>query len=292
MASIRLSGFAGPALDGPTLLDGAMATSLLARGLPEGTPPEEWVFSRPEEIEAIHAAHAEAGARVLLTCTFSCAAPRFAGRIEPARLAALCDRAVRLARKESGPLVAGALGPTGLSPPLGAGADASKLARHYAPPFEALAEAGADLLWLETQHDLGEALAALGAARATGLGTVVTFTFVERDGAFRTPGGGDPLSWLTAAEAAGASAVGVNCVFPGRALCALARVAVPRLGVPFVAKPSPGLPGAVLSAEAFAQALLPALEAGVRVAGGCCGAGPEHLRALGAALAQASSARG
>jgi 5-methyltetrahydrofolate--homocysteine methyltransferase len=113
----------------------------------------------------------------------------------------------------------------------------------------------------------------------------VTFTFADAAGRFRAPDGTAAEDCLSAIASEGAIAAGVNCVFPGAALDALAAAACPRLGVPFAAKPSPGLPGAVLSPEAFARALAPALDAGVRLAGGCCGAAGEHLRALGAAMA-------
>jgi 5-methyltetrahydrofolate--homocysteine methyltransferase len=268
-------------LDGPVLLDGAMGTALLARGLPAGALPEEWILSRPEEIAAVHAGHAAAGARILLTCTFSCAAPRLEARVDPARLEALCGWAERLARGAAGgALVAGALGPTGLAPPLGPGASPDELAARYERPLLALADAGVDLLWLESQHDLAEALAALEAARRTALPAVVTFTLREADGALVTADGSPPVAWLAAAEAAGAAAAGVNCVSPGPALDALAAAARARLGIPFVAKPSPGLPGRVRSPEAFAAALAPAIRAGLRIVGGCCGATAAHVAAL------------
>jgi len=271
--------------DGPALLDGAMGTALLARGLPPGALPEEWILARPHEIAAVHAEHSAAGARILLTCTFSCAAPRLDLRVDPARIEALCASAEQLARSASrGGLVAGAVGPTGLAPPLGPGAPPSTLEARYARPFAALAAAGVELLWIESQHDLGEARAALRAARRIGLPAVVTFTLEEREGELRPSGTASAIEWLRAVEADGAVAAGVNCVFPGPALDALARDACARLRVPFVAKPSAGLPGAVRSPRAFADALRPALAAGVRLAGGCCGAGGDHLRALDAAM--------
>jgi 5-methyltetrahydrofolate--homocysteine methyltransferase len=76
----------------------------------------------------------------------------------------------------------------------------------------------------------------------------------------------------------------VNCVFPGPGLDALAAEACAVLRVPFVAKPSAGLPGRVLSPGAFAAALRPAIAAGARVVGGCCGATGAHLSALRTAL--------
>src|SRR5207237_10864391 len=64
-------------------------------------------------------------------------------------------------------LVAGSMGPTGqLLEPLGemTPATASSV---YAEQARALAEAGADLLVIETQFDLGEATNAIKGARAT-----------------------------------------------------------------------------------------------------------------------------
>jgi 5-methyltetrahydrofolate--homocysteine methyltransferase len=268
-------------LDRPTLLDGAMGTALLGRGLPSGALPEEWLLARPAEIAAVHAEHAAAGAEVLLTCTFNCAAPRLEARLDASRVEELCARAVEAARgaRRPGLLVAGAVGPTGLHAPGAAKREA--LVARYRRPLVALAAAGVDLLWIESQWDLREALAALEAARGIGLPTVVTFGLPEDPGGkFRAPDGAPAEASLRAAEAGGALGVGVNCVAAGPALAALAGWAVANLGVPFVAKPSPGLPGAVLAPEAFAAALAPAVDAGARIVGGCCGATGEHLRAV------------
>jgi 5-methyltetrahydrofolate--homocysteine methyltransferase len=264
----------------PTLLDAAMGTALLARGLPPGAPPEAWLLARPEEIARVHAAHAAAGARVLLTCTFGCTSPRVEAALGDGAVPALCAAAAQIARGAApGAAIAGAVGPTGLVTP-GERAAAPELAARYAVPLRALADAGVDLLWIESQWDLGEAREALAVARATGLPAVVTFTFAEAAGRFRAPRGPAAEACLTAVAADGALAAGVNCVFPGAALASLAGWAAARLAVPFVAKPSPGLPGAVAAPGAFAEALRPAFAAGLRIAGGCCGATADHLRAL------------
>jgi 5-methyltetrahydrofolate--homocysteine methyltransferase len=263
-----------------------MGTALLARGLPADAPPEAWLRARPDEIARVHAAHAAAGARVLLTCTFGCASPRVEAALGADAIPSLCAAAASLARgagaRGSAPArawIAGAVGPSGLVAP-GEAAPRAALEARYAVPLRALADAGVDLLWLESQWDAGEARAALAAARATGLPAVVTFTFAESAGRYLTPGGRSAEECLAAVAADGALAAGVNCVFPGRALTALAAWATARLAVPFVAKPSPGLPGSVSTPEAFAEALRPAFAAGLRIAGGCCGATADHLRAL------------
>jgi 5-methyltetrahydrofolate--homocysteine methyltransferase len=275
----------------PTLLDGAMGTALLSRGLPDGTFPEEWVLARPSDVAAVHAAHAAAGARVLLTCTFNAAAPRLEARLEPDRVAAACARAVSLARAAAsasgrGVHVAGDLGPTGLAGP-GLSPAPAELRDRYHRTAQALVAAAVDLLWIESQWDLAEARAALAAARATGFPAAVTFTFRDEAGRLAAPDGTPAEDCLAAVASDGAVLAGVNCVAPGEPLARLAAWARDALPVPFAAKPSPGLPGAVLAPAAFAAALGPALQAGLRVVGACCGGTAEHLRALGSALATA-----
>lgn len=275
-------------LDHPTLLDGAMGTALVARGLAAGALPEEWVLERPDEVAAVHGAHAAAGAELVLTCTFNAAGPRLDARVPAGRLEEVCEAAVRLARRGApGARVAGAVGPTALYGPGRAAPDPAAVTGRYARAARALAAAGADLLWLESQWDLVEARLALAAAREAGVPVVVTFALRDDGTRLAAPDGTPAEALLEAIAADGAAAVGVNCVPAGLALTALAGWASGRLGltgVPLVAKPSPGLPGEVLSPEAFAEALRPALGAGLSVVGGCCGAGPEHLRALRALL--------
>lgn len=296
MASIRFLGVSGAA-PSPLLLDGAMGTALQADGLPPGAPPERWLRSRPDAIRQVHHGHAAAGARVLLTCTFNAASPRLAGQappLEPAGLlcgaaAALAFDAAREATAADGlpRWVAGALGPLAVALPGGAAPPDPALEAPFTAPVEALAGAGVDLLWLEGQYDGREAAAALRAARRAGLPVVVTFTLAEAEGRLRAADGSAAEPLLRAAVEAGAAAVGVNCVFAGPALTALAAWATGALGVPLVLKPSPGLPGAVLPPAGFAAALAPAVRAalaGPALVGGCCGAGAGHIGALAAML--------
>lgn len=275
-----------PALPpGRRLLDGAMGTALLSRGLAAGTPPETWLREQPAEIAAVHRAHAAAGARLLLTCTFNAASPRLEGRLGPGGVAEACAVAAALARAEArGGLVAGAVGPLALARPGGAAPDAADLSAPFRDPLRALAEAGVDLLWLESQYDGREARAALAAALPLGLPVVVTFTLVERGGRLVAADGADAAPLLLAAAGAGAAAVGVNCVPAGPALEALSAWARGALPGPFVVKPSPGLPGSVTPPTAFAAAVAPSVRAGAAWVGGCCGAGAGHVDALAAVL--------
>ncbi|HYS80153.1 MAG TPA: homocysteine S-methyltransferase family protein [Anaeromyxobacteraceae bacterium] len=261
------------------LLDGGMGTALLASGLPVEASPERWLLERPEAIAAVHAAHARAGAEVVLTCTFNLAAPRLRASGVTSAVEALAARAVALARSAApSARVAGALGPTGLA----GQAPPAELRERYAEAFRALAAAGVDLLWAESLCDLAEARAALAAAHATGLPAVVTFTFRDGPPGLRTASGEAGEECLRAVASAGAAAVGVNCALPESAQAHAALVArcAGALGVPIVAKPSAGLPGAVIPPGAFADRAVELRGAGASWLGGCCGATAEHLAAV------------
>jgi 5-methyltetrahydrofolate--homocysteine methyltransferase len=263
-----------------------MGTALFAAGLPPGGLPEEWLLSRPGEVARVHAAHAAAGARLLLTCTFNLAGPRLEAAGLGGQVRALAAAAVRAAREAApGARVAGAVGPTALVAPGELhGPGAAELSGWYEGPFRALAAAGADLLWTESHWDLCEARAALAAARATGLPAVVTLTPSAAGGWMALPSGPDLEECLRALAADGAAAVGVNCLLPGAPLAALVESLAGHLAVPLVVKPSAGLPGSLLEPAAFAAWVAGAARAGASWVGGCCGSGAPHLAALAAAL--------
>src|SRR5262245_6915675 len=55
----------------PLLWDGGMGTALISRGLElDREPPEAWLLTRPDEVRAVHAEFAAAGADVLQTNSF------------------------------------------------------------------------------------------------------------------------------------------------------------------------------------------------------------------------------
>jgi 5-methyltetrahydrofolate--homocysteine methyltransferase len=269
------------------LLDGAMGTALRDAGLPAGILPEAWLLERPQAVARVHADHAAAGARILLTCTFNLAGPRLAAHGLGEKVEELAAAAVRLARRAApGARVAGAVGPTALVAPGHRNRPgAAELQAWYHRPFRALAAAGADLLWSESHWDLDEARVALSAARAAGLPAVATFAPAAASGRdLALPGGPGVAEALAALVADGAAAVGVNCLTPGAPLEPFARRVAPGLGAPLVLKPSPGLPGRTLSPADFAAWLAPAARAAGAWAGGCCGATAAHLAALAEAL--------
>jgi methionine synthase I (cobalamin-dependent) len=142
----------------------------------------------------------------------------------------------------------------------------------------ALAEAGAHALLLETFTNPLDAALATGMAAATGRPVVACLT------------PGDTFHALEAAmtlAAAGAAGIGLNCVTP-EAMLPACRALRNATNLPLWMKPSAGLPRRVgerlvydMTPEEFADGCMELLRAGADFIGGCCGAGPAHIAALG-----------
>ena len=129
---------------GRLLLDAAMGTALLARGLTGRAPA--WNLSHPNEVQEIHAAHVAAGAEVVLTNTFVGASAEEAAA------------AVLLARASGARFVGGSLW-----------AGAPNLETQVAQL------AKTDSIWLEAAISVQQALAAVRTAfHATSLPIVIT----------------------------------------------------------------------------------------------------------------------
>jgi 5-methyltetrahydrofolate--homocysteine methyltransferase len=278
---------------GVLLLDGGMGSLLMARGLEAGRAPEWWVVEHPDRVEGVHRAYVEAGSDIIETDTFGASPPKLRAAGLAGRCREVNARAVEIARRAcaGGTLVAGDIGPSGLLlPPVGSAA-AAEMREAFAEQASALAEAGADLLSIETMFDLREALAALEAAAATGLPVLASMTLESRKRGFFTIMGDSIAGSLAALADAGAAAAGFNCTVTPRVMLAMVEEAGRTASVPIVAQPNAGAPratadGAVYdeSPEEFAQALAAMAAAGARLLGGCCGTTPEFIAGARRAL--------
>jgi S-methylmethionine-dependent homocysteine/selenocysteine methylase len=280
---------------GPVLLiDGATGTELERRGAPTRLPlwSARALVAAPELVERIHRDYAEAGAEVLTADTFRTQERALARDGLGPRAAELTRLAVALARRAAAaaPQVAWV---AGSMPPLedcyrpDLVPDAASLAREHALHARNLADAGVDLLLLETMNTAREAVAAVRAAGATGLPVWVSFVC---DGGARLLSG-EPLAEALAAVAPFAPAlVGVNCAPPDAVAAALPSLA--RSGLPFGVYANLGAPDDAggfarsrdCAPEQFAAHALGWVAAGASAVGGCCGTRPEHVRAIARAL--------
>ena len=287
------------AADGPVLLDGGMGTLLQDLGLADGGSGELWNVERPDAVRGAHRAYADAGARVLTTNTFGGTRPRLDMHGLGDRVHELNQAGARLARdvaEEHGALVAGGLGPTGeLMTPLGT-MDAAQATAFFAEQLRGLRDGGIDLVLVETISDLGEAEAALAAVAQVvpELPVLVTLSF---DTNLRSMMGVRPGDAVAALAAAGATGVGANCGRGPEEMAVIAEqlVAARPEGLLLVAQSNAGLPQVVgdrfeydASPEDMAAHAVALRESGIDLIGACCGSTPGHLAAMRRALSPAA----
>lgn len=263
------------------ILDGAMGTVLQQRGLPPGGQPELLNLTDPDLIRSIHRAYFDAGSQIVYANTFGANGLKLAGSGHTVQ--EIVAAGVRLAKAEAGPgqLAALDIGPLGtLLEPMGS-LSFERAYELFAEMAAAGEMAGAGLAVIETMTDLYEAKAALLAVKeTTGLPVMVTMSFDEGG---RTFTGCTVSSMARTLEGLGASAIGLNCSLGPDRLAPLLKELCENTRLPVIAKPNAGLPDPVdghydMGPEEFARALLPCLEAGVTIFGGCCGTTPAYIR--------------
>lgn len=283
---------------GIILADGAMGTMLHARGVSIETCFDELNLTDPDMVLGIHRAYLEAGADLIETNTFG--ANRFK-LAEHGLEADTCDinaAGVRLALQavtESGRdvYVAGSMGPLGVRiSPFGRVLPEQAYAA-FSEQIEALCEAGAELLILETFSDLAELRAAAKAARDyCDMPIIAQVTFTRDD---RTLLGDTPQQVARALSELDVDVIGVNCSSGPSQIMRIVRQMQAALpadhNLTFSAMPNAGWPeyigGRVMYASGpdyFAEYAVALRDHGVSVVGGCCGTTPAHIAAMRAAL--------
>ncbi len=298
-------------LPGPIVLDGGLATELEARGhdLRDRLWSARLLMTDPGAIEDVHLAYFRAGARVAITASYQATVPGFAaaGLDRAAALEAI-RRSVRLARAardradaedprtDDARLVAGSVGPYATVL-----ADGSEYRGDYdpgpavlrdvhGPRIDALLDAGADLLALETIPTVREAEVLVRLVEERGARAWLSYQC--RDG--QSTAAGEPIADAVAvADAAQIVAVGVNCTAP-RHVPALLAAAAAVTSRPLIAYPNGGDtwdPVARRWLESAPGEGFDAVEVagwttlGATWLGGCCGTGPADIGALSQALA-------
>lgn len=278
------------------LADGATGTNYFAMGLEAGDAPELWNVSAPDKVRALHRGFADAGADIILTNSFGGTRYRLKLHDAQARVGELNSAAVRLAREVADAagrrvLVAGSMGPTGeIFAPVGSLSHDDGVAA-FAEQAAALAEGGADLLWIETISSAEELRAAVEGAAGTGLPLVTTMSF---DTAGRTMMGITPGDFgaLAASLASQPEAIGANCgVGAAELVCTVHAISQARPDAIIVAKGNCGVPEFVDghihysgTPELMADYARLVRDAGATIIGGCCGTTAAHLAAMRAAL--------
>jgi 5-methyltetrahydrofolate--homocysteine methyltransferase len=291
----------------PLLGDGAMGTQLMFAGLEQGGCGEAWNLTHPEKVLAIQRRYAEAGSDCILTNTFGGSRIMLNRHGCRDRVIEVNQAAVRIVREAFGDregYVIGDIGPFGgLMEPYGDFTE-TQVREAFNEQAQALVDAGADAIIIETQTGLEELGIAIQAAKQAGAPCVIgSMAYdVTLDGStFRTMMGIDPEQAAEFMEEQGADIVALNC---GTGMDMLrARDAVIRYrkvtSLPVMAQPNAGLPKLIEmkvvydeTPEDMVTGVLPLLEAGANIVGACCGSTPDHIRAFRAAIDQHLSQSG
>jgi homocysteine S-methyltransferase len=291
-------------LSSQTLLaDGAMGTMLHARGVGFDQCFDELNLTDPATVAEVHREYIEAGAQMILTNTFGANRYKLARHGLEDKIAAINTAGVELARRAVAAsfkdvFIAGDVGPLGVRiAPFGR-VHVEEARAAFAEQSHALAEAGADVIVIETMSDLYEIQEAIRAAKeTTNLPIIASVTFTRDD---RTILGDDPAKVARTLKESGADVIGVNCSGgPAQLLRLLKqmRQALP-VGMDgvrpyFWVKPNAGWPEQVggrimypAAPEYFGDYALAFCRSGANIVGGCCGTTPGHIAAMRKALDQ------
>ncbi len=282
------------------LADGAMGTNLFEVGLQTGDAPELWNVDQPEKIATLCRQFIDAGSDIVLSNTFGGNRYRLklhnaADRVRELNAAAVDIVKEQIADIDRPIVIGGSIGPTGeILQPTGTLSMEDAVAA-FTEQAEALKEAGADVLWLETFSAVEEVQAALLAAAAVNMPSVYTMS-IDTNG--RTMMGVTPKELIHIADdmANTPRGCGTNCgVGASEVIAAIINMSNAlndsNSNSVLVAKANCGIPeyvdGKIVyngTPELMAKYATMAVDVGARIIGGCCGTTPNHVKAMREAL--------
>ena len=245
-----------------------------------------------EKVMAIHRAYADAGADVIQTNTYQANREALAIHGLADQVEEINRMGVQLAR-EAAPETCYVAGSVGQIPfhDLDTPVPSTKTIRRlFKEQIDALVDAGADLLVLETFVSPKQAEIATKQALSYGVPVIVEISGVSGG----TVGAGlDVRVFAQELEQLGAHAVGINCRGPHDLVEAMELLA-PVIKVPIAVQPNAGNPrveqGEVtvsytVEAEVFSDYVGKLVELGANMIGGCCGTTPAYTAKIRQAIA-------
>lgn len=280
--------------EGLLFLDGAMGTQLMARAATSEKGNEYLNIKSPQVILDVHSDYFNAGSDAVLANSFGANEISLARHGLADEVERLNAAAVKIARQAAGAdrYVLGDISSCGeFLQPLGT-LEPARLKEVYARQAKILCDAGVDGFAVETFMALDEAkVAAEAILSVCNLPVFVSFAFDPAGGDFRTMMGVSAEAVVAEFSSLGAGAIGFNCgtLNMEQYLCLAEKFAKLLKGtnIALLAEPNAGKPELVdgravykLSADEFANWLAKIHSAGATILGGCCGTGPEHIKAM------------
>ena len=267
------------------LLDGAMGTMLLAKGI-KGCL-ELANVEQADVVADVHRAYLQAGADIITTNT-TCADAlclKQYGLSERARELAKAGAEVasRVADEFSTTLqpryVAGSVGPTSRNLTLANDVTAEELVATYADVIGGLIEGGVDLILIETAMDAANVKIAIEECRKINSEIPIVVSAVLSRIAGRVASGATIDKFLEDIPLDEVSIVGFNCSNGVKAAEESLKMLATKCDKPLVLYPSAGQP--VVAANRFAKEMEALCRAGLlNIVGGCCGTTPAYTESM------------
>ncbi len=275
---------------GETLIsDGATGTFLQQHGLAPGGCPELMNAEHPNVIEQMAREYFDAGSDMVETNSFG--GSRYmlkkydlGDRVH--ELNKLAAQGARAAAPE-GRFIIGSMGPTGEFLQPNGLATEDEMVEAFADQAAGLAEGSVDAFCVETMSDMAETALAIRAAKETGLLVMATLTFDQGPRGYFTMFGVTPETAAEKLAEAGADVVGSNCGIAMAQMIEIITAMRSATDKPIIAHVNAGIPkiisGRIVYPDTpeFMAEYAPRLaDAGANIIGGCCGTGPDHIRAF------------
>ncbi|GAB4030069.1 MAG: methionine synthase [Elusimicrobiota bacterium] len=292
------------------IFDGATGTQLaLQNPLPSDFGPyeglNEWLnFTRPDIVAGVHEKYLSVGADVIETNTFGANRITLCEYGLEKQVFEINKKAAEIARAaaekfstENKPrFVAGSMGPTTASAFINRSRDFDFMYETYFEQAQGLIAGGADILLLETAHDIlnlkAGLLAVFDCLKKNGLKLPVIASVTMDVNDIMLSGHG-PESAYWAVEHLPLAAFGFNCSTGPEDMGARLRTLSALSRFPVFVMPNAGLPDEKgnyrQTSEKFSSTIFSYANEGLlNIAGGCCGSGPEHIKALSEKLSGVS----
>ena len=271
----------------PLILDGANGTELQKRGFDGSKCTEAWVLEHPEVMKKLQEEYIEAGSDIVYAPTFGANRVKLEENGIFNMVGDFNRRLVEISKEAAAgkALVAGDIATSGkFLAPLG-DITFGELYDIYHEQAEAMEEAGVDMYVIETIMTVPDARAALLAVKdVSDKPVLVSFTCDENG---HTLTGSDVRAALVILQGMGIDAFGLNCSTGPEEMLAQAKRLREFAEVPVAIKPNAGLPETVdgkvvynCPPEEFASHTAEFAAEGAAMFGGCCGTGPEHVKAV------------
>ncbi|MDO4467883.1 MAG: homocysteine S-methyltransferase family protein [Bacillota bacterium] len=269
------------------LFDGGFGSQLQLRGMKASEIPEDYNIDHPEIIQEIHKDYLMAGSDFITTNTFGANPLKYDSKkysFDQVIPAAIKNAKAAIQEVKPEAYIAYDIGPIGkLMEPMGS----LTFDQVYdsVKSMVKLVKDDVDVFLLETMTDIYEVKASILAIKENCDKPVFVTMSFEAGG--RSLSGCDPFTMVNVLEGLNVDALGINCSLGPKEMGPIIETILSTSRTPVLVQPNAGLPilkdGQTfypLKAEDFVQEVMPYLQSGISIIGGCCGTTPDFIRAL------------